>query len=127
MAQQTPTILVLDDEAPLLQTLVEALQGAGLHVLQAHNGKDGLDIALSKHPDLILSDNLMPVMSGIDMVTHLRQDDWGKRVPVIVMTNFYSPETVNTTLQSGTDYIMKNDLGIDRIVEMVQQRLGRNG
>jgi DNA-binding NtrC family response regulator len=124
MAQQNHTILAIDDDELLLGSLVQALEAANLTVLQAKNGKEGLEMALQHHPDLILTDNLMPIVNGVDMVTGLRKDDWGKRVPVIIMTNMYSADMLNESLQAGvTDYVMKSDLSLDKIVDMIRERL----
>jgi CheY-like chemotaxis protein len=125
MAQQNQTVLAIDDDALLLGSLVQALEGAGFTVLQAKNGKEGLEMALQHHPDLILTDNLMPIVNGVDMVTGLRKDDgWGKHVPVIIMTNMYSADMLNESLQAGvTDYVMKSDLSLDKIVDMIRERL----
>lgn len=124
MAQNNHTILVIDDDAMLLGSISEALQGAGFTVIQAHNGKEGLEVALDKHPDLILTDNLMPIVNGVDMIVGLRKDEWGARVPVIIMTNMYSADMLNESLQAGaTDYLMKSDVSLDKIVEMVRNHL----
>jgi CheY-like chemotaxis protein len=125
MAQQNQTVLAIDDDTLLLGSLVQALEGAGFTVLQAKNGKEGLEMALQHHPDLILTDNLMPIVNGVDMVTGLRKDDgWGKHVPVIIMTNMYSADMLNESLQAGvTDYVMKSDLSLDKIVDMIRERL----
>jgi DNA-binding response OmpR family regulator len=118
------TILVIDDDALLLGSVVDALQAAGYTVLQAKNGKEGLETALKEHPDLILTDNLMPIVNGVDMVTGLRKDNWGKQVPAIIMTNMYTADMLNESLQAGvTDYVMKSDLNLQKIVDLVRGRL----
>jgi DNA-binding response OmpR family regulator len=124
MAQHNHTVLVIDDDALLLGSLAQAVEAAGFTVLQATNGKEGLEVALKHHPDLILTDNLMPIINGVDMITGLRKDAWGLKVPVIIMTNMYSADMLNESLQAGaTDYVMKSDLSLDKIVEMIRDRL----
>ncbi len=122
---QNKTILAIDDDELLLGSIVQALEGAGFTVLQAKNGKEGLEMALQNHPDLILTDNLMPIVNGVDMVVGLRKDEWGAKVPVIIMTNMYSAGMLNESLEAGvTDYIMKSDMTLDKIVGLVRTRLG---
>lgn len=124
MAQTKHTILAIDDDTMLLGSITEALEGAGYTVLQAKDGKEGLEMALQHHPDLILTDNLMPIVNGVDMVVGLRNDAWGAHVPVIIMTNMYSADMLNESLKAGaTDYIMKSDVSLDKIVEAVHNRL----
>ena len=118
------SVLVIDDDELLLGSVVDALQAAGYNVLQAKNGKDGLDLALKEHPDLVLTDNLMPIVNGVDMVAGLRKDKWGKQVPAIIMTNMYTADMLNESLQAGvTDYVMKADLNLEKIVGLVRSRL----
>jgi DNA-binding response OmpR family regulator len=124
MAANSHTILAIDDDALLLGSVVEALQSAGYNVIQATNGKEGLEMALKEHPDLVLTDNLMPVVNGVDMIAGLRKDEWGKTVPVIIMTNMYTADMLNQSLQAGaTDYIMKSDMSLEKIVQLVRGRL----
>lgn len=124
MAANSHTILAIDDDALLLGSVVEALQAASYNVIQATNGKEGLETALKEHPDLVLTDNLMPVVNGVDMIAGLRKDDWGKTVPVIIMTNMYTADMLNQSLQAGaTDYIMKSDMSLEKIVQLVRERL----
>lgn len=67
----SPTVLVVDDEEPLLVIVARWLARAGYQVLTATNGRDGLAIAATRPVDLIVSDVRMPVMDGVEMVTRL--------------------------------------------------------
>lgn len=124
MADSPTTILVVEDDELLLGSVVQVLQDAGYNVLQARDGKAGLEIALKDHPALILTDNMMPIMTGVEMVEKLRADEWGKKEPVILMTSVYSGETLNDSLQAGvTDFVVKSDFSVDKVVGLVQGRL----
>lgn len=106
--------------------LVGILQQAGYNVVEAANGKEGLQAALDQKPVIIVTDNVMPIMNGVDMVTQIRKDTaWGARVPVILMTNVSDMEAVNKALQAGgVDYLMKVDIQLDQVVALVKQRIG---
>lgn len=121
----THKILVVEDEAPMRNMIVGVLQQAGYTVVVATNGKEGHELALSEQPDLIVTDNFMPIMNGADMVTSIRKNQpWGAKVPVLLMTNVSSMEEINKTLQAGgVDYLMKADVQLDDIVTLVKQRL----
>ena len=124
MAANSSTILAIDDDALLLSSVVEVLEQAGYTVLQAKNGKEGFEMALKHHPDLIITDNLMPLLNGVDMIAGIRKDPWGKKVPVIIMTNMYTADMLNRSLAAGgTDYVMKSDISINKIVDLVRGRL----
>jgi len=122
----TQTILVAEDDASMRKLLASVLQQAGYLVIEAENGKDGLDMAMAKKPVLIVTDNFMPLMNGLDMVAEIRKDaSWGSAVPVILMTNISDMSAVNKSLQTGgIDYLMKSDVELNQIVALVKQRLG---
>jgi two-component system alkaline phosphatase synthesis response regulator PhoP len=81
-------ILVVEDEESLATALKEKVVKEGMEGDVARNGELGLELALRKHPDLILLDIIMPVMDGITMLKKLRDDEWGRSVPVIILTSF---------------------------------------
>ena len=62
------TILVVEDELPVLMALKDRIEEEDFSVLTARNGQDGLEAAKSKHPDLILLDIIMPIMDGMTML-----------------------------------------------------------
>ena len=79
-------ILVTEDDKVLLNLIRDALTAEGFEAIGAQNGQEGLDLALKMHPDLILADIIMPVMDGMEMTTKLREDEWGKKVPIVIIT-----------------------------------------
>jgi len=86
-ARQDPVkVLVVDDEAANLDLIEGLLQPAGFSVLRANGGQEGLDVARSKLPNVILLDLMMPGMSGFDVVEQLRVADATRTIPVIVLT-----------------------------------------
>ncbi|MFH1233309.1 MAG: response regulator [Patescibacteria group bacterium] len=118
------TILIVEDENSLRMALRDKLTREGFGVLEAKNGKEGLDVALRKHPDLILSDILMPVIDGMTMLTQLRKDEWGKTARVIMLTNLSDNEKVAEAIkQESYDYLVKSDWKIEDVVAKVRQRL----
>ena len=80
------TILIVEDDTELREALKNALTYEKFSVLTADNGETGLGVALNKHPDLILLDVIMPRMDGLETLKRLREDAWGKKAPVIIMT-----------------------------------------
>lgn len=77
-SKKSKTILVVEDQIPILQILVYRFDSEGFNVIEAKNGKDGLELALKEHPDLILLDIILPKLDGIEMLKKLRADNWGK-------------------------------------------------
>ena len=120
-------ILIVEDEVSLRNALCNKLAREGFSTLEAKNGEEGLEVALREHPDLILLDIIMPKMDGISMLKKLREDEWGKRVPVIVLTNLSDMEKVAEVAEGGAfDYLIKADWKLEDVVNKVKQKLNIN-
>jgi two-component system, NarL family, nitrate/nitrite response regulator NarL len=85
------------------------LKNADQDVLEASDGEAALSVALKEKPDVIVTDIRMPHMTGLEMLEELRKDEWGKTVPVVILTGDESSETLNKALESGvTSYFAKS-------------------
>ncbi len=80
------SILVVDDEFDLAELLSELLTDRGHQVTTAINGLLGMSLLMSNEFDLVISDFMMPVMDGIDMVKTMRTEDRLANLPVIMMS-----------------------------------------
>ena len=121
-------ILVVEDVNFLQKAIKEVLGDAGFEVILAADGEEGLDKALKKHPDLILLDILMPKMDGMQMLKHLRQDSWGKKVPVVILTNLNSKDKLlEAAKEDVSDYYIKSDWEIEDLVDIVNNKLDSAG
>ncbi|HSR89169.1 MAG TPA: response regulator [Candidatus Udaeobacter sp.] len=117
-------ILIVEDELDLLGVLAQKFDMEKFEVFKAANGQLGLEEALKSHPDLILLDIIMPVMDGVTMLKMLREDSWGKDVPVILLTNLSDESKIAEAMQHGVyDYLVKADWNINDVVAKVKSRL----
>lgn len=117
-------ILIVEDDLDLLEVLRKKFLMEKFDVLQAPNGMLGLEEAVSKHPDMILLDIIMPVMDGMTMLRKLREDSWGKDVPVILLTNLSDESKVAEGMKHGVyDYLVKADWDIGDVVKKVRSKL----
>ena len=98
----TYTILLVDDNEELLQIL-NSLFSPVYNVLLARNGKEGLEITRSQKPDIIVSDIMMPEMSGTEMCLKIKNDFDICHIPVILLTALGSAEQSIEGLQRGAD------------------------
>lgn len=120
------TVLVIEDEIAMLMALVETLENNGFRAHKAKDGNEGLAIAKRERPDLILLDILMPQMDGMTMMKHLREDAWGKKVPVIILTNVNpdSNEILNAvTAYEPAYYMVKSNVRLEGVVDKVKEVL----
>ena len=79
-------VLVVDDEIHIVHVVAIKLRNNGYEVIMAANGAEGLKLACSEKPDIIVTDFQMPVMTGLELVKKLRQDKATKDIPVIMLT-----------------------------------------
>jgi CheY-like chemotaxis protein len=80
----TKTVLVIDDDEGILALLEVILRRSDKAVLRARNGPDGLEIARTHQPDVIVLDDLLPQMSSTEVCGHLRSDPHTRHIPVIL-------------------------------------------
>jgi two-component system, OmpR family, alkaline phosphatase synthesis response regulator PhoP len=102
-------ILIADDEIHIVQIVKFNLEKrGGYKVLTAKNGEEGLELAKQEKPDLILSDVMMPKMSGFEFCQELRKDPEIKNIPFIILTAKGQESDIKTGEEIGaTDYITK--------------------
>jgi DNA-binding response OmpR family regulator len=124
MEEKKKKILVVDDDENLRLALTDKLTIEGFDVVEAKDGKEGLDKAIATHPDLILLDVMMPVMNGLDMLKALRTDEWGKKVKVIMLTVLENAESVAEAMSGGSfTYLIKTSLNAEGIVSKIKEAL----
>jgi len=101
-------ILVVDDEELVRIFAREALEQAGFEVCEASNGSQALEQCISRHPDLIVMDVVMPVMDGFSACSKLRESAEGARVPILIMTALDDADSIARAYEHGaTDFIAK--------------------
>jgi len=117
-------ILIIEDELTLRSVLAEKLKSDGFEVLEAKNGEEGLEVSISQKPNLILLDIVMPKMDGLTMLEKLREDSWGKKVPVIILTNLSSGAEMSRSAENGVSgYLVKTDWKLEDVVKKIKEIL----
>lgn len=117
-------VLIADDEKDLLELYDQAFKDGGFETIAVENGEEGLTRALETHPDLLLIDIQMPKLNGIEMLKKLREDPWGKLVPVVMLTNLGGANEISDSMNLKIDrYIIKADTNPIEIVNEVKRIL----
>ncbi len=102
------TVLIVDDSSVVRMSLNYFLKENDFNVIEAVDGKDGLDKALKEKPDLIISDINMPNMNGIEMIRNLRSQQATKYVPILVLTTESGKDMLEQGKNAGaTGWIVK--------------------
>lgn len=126
MSEQAKKILVVEDEPDMRQALAESLKHEGFEVIEAANGGEGLQEAISRRPDLIILDILMPKVGGMEMLKKMRQyNAWGRKVPVIMLTNLSADDKIMQGIieNEPSYYFVKSDWKISNVIEKVRELL----
>lgn len=117
-------VLVIEDDAAMLDILSEKIASEGFQVLKAQDGQQGLQRALSEAPDLILLDLLLPKLSGLDLLNALRQDERGKQLPVMILTNLNENSAIYKSVAlNSAAYFIKSDSSLEYIAGEVKKKL----
>lgn len=114
-----PTLLVVDDDRDLRELYAEALRGEGFEVIEAGTGIQGVALARSHHPDLILMDVSMPGMNGIDATARLKAEAETRDIPVIAVTAISYDDRKSHTF----DAFLAKPITINRLVREVRNYL----
>jgi DNA-binding response OmpR family regulator len=115
------TVLIIDDSVDLVSLLTDILSLEGYRVTYAHNGRDGLELALATEPDLIMLDMHMPLMNGLETLERLRAAD--KKIPVIFMTRFGTAEMAVRAFRLGVYHYLDKPFDIEEVQKTVADAL----
>ena len=124
------TILIAEDEKSLREAIADILRLKKFNPLEAKNGKEGVEIALGKHPDLILLDLVMPEMDGMTALKHIREDAWGEKFPVIILTNLSATKeqlVEDIVTHKPMHYLIKSDWKLHDVVKKIEEILETQG
>ncbi|MFN8528078.1 MAG: response regulator [Anaerolineae bacterium] len=118
-------ILVVEDAHSLRRDIVEMLGFEGYEVIDAENGKRGVERALTEHPDLIICDIMMPIMGGFEVLETLRKEKATAAIPFIFLTARADRMDWRFGMASGADdYVTKPFTAVE-LLETVKTRLDR--
>ncbi len=102
------TILIVDDEPPIREMIVVALEMAGYHCLEAEDARQAHALIVDSKPDLVLLDWMLPGTSGLELARRLKREDTTRDVPIIMLTAKGEEDNKIQGLETGADdYITK--------------------
>jgi DNA-binding response OmpR family regulator len=121
----SPTVLLVEDDPVILRLLEVNFELEGFGVLLAHDGAEGIEMAITQRPDLVISDIMMPNVSGLELVLALKADDATASIPIILLSAKAQSADVKAGMEAGADdYVTKPfeplDL-VDRVNALLQR------
>lgn len=118
-------ILLVEDDNSLREIYSIRLTAEGYEIVLAGDGEEALATAVRERPDLVISDVMMPKISGFDMLDILRSTPETKDIKVIMMTALSSEDQRQRGENLGADrYLVKSQVGIEDVVNVVHEVLG---
>ena len=123
-----PKVLVIDDEAPIRLLCRVNLEAEHIDVLEAEDGPEGLELAKSEQPDVILLDVMMPGLDGWEVLQRLLEDDQTKEIPIVFLTARAELRDRARGLElGGVDYVTKpfNPTELAPLVQGLIERVER--
>lgn len=119
-------ILLVDDDPLIRRIVTKTLTANGYQVLEASSGAEGLALARSQPPDLILLDLMMPGMDGFEVCAALRQDSLTVNVPVLMLTALDQTDAKVRGLQTGADDYITKPFNLDELITRIEAHLRRS-
>ena len=120
-------ILVVEDEADLLDLVVYNLRKEGFRPIRAESGEKALELARSERPDLVLLDLMMPGLDGLEVCRRLRSNEATAGIPIVMMTARAEESDAVVGLSVGADDYVKKPFGVKELLARVRAVLRRTG
>jgi DNA-binding response OmpR family regulator len=120
-----PLILIADDDPDILALVSFRLERAGYEVVQARNGEEAVQVALTRRPDLAVIDVMMPRVDGYEATRQLRQQGETSRMPIILLTARVQEEDIARGFEAGADDYVRKPFSPQELGSRVQAALGR--
>ena len=118
-------ILIVEDEPTNRKLVGDLLKRIGYITIEATDGKQGVELARAKKPDLILMDIQMPVMDGLEATRILKADATTKNIPVLALTSYAMEGDKERILEAGCDGYLTKPIDIQEFVKEVTNLIGR--
>ncbi len=114
-------VLIADDDEPTARILARFLRDYDVTI--ARNGREALELAIDRKPDLVISDVWMPELDGIEVVLAFKEDPGLRNVPVILLTAAVSAQHVARGISAGAKHFLPKPVQIDQLLRIVRREL----
>jgi CheY-like chemotaxis protein len=112
-------VLVVDDVAANRALVIDLLSMLDFEMFEAENGLDGIAVAQANFPDLIVMDNIMPVMTGLEAARALRTQPAFKQTPIIVASASATETDKLRSLATGADIFISKPIDVNKLVQYI--------
>lgn len=114
-------ILFVDDDTDTLQTLGKSVQLGGHQAILAESAAEGLRLACSQHPDLMMIDMRLPDMDGLTLLKHLREAGVTAQIPVIMLSASPEVEVSELSRMAGAQAFLNKPIRLQTLLDTIRQ------
>jgi CheY-like chemotaxis protein len=117
------TVLIIEDNLEIRENTTEILELAGYKVITANNGKEGVHMASTKKPDVILCDIMMPEMNGYEVIKQLKSNQGTLGIPFIYVTASAEKSEVKMAMDMGANGYVRKPFDVRELVDAINNVL----
>ncbi len=114
-------VLLIEDEPTIRENTIEMLELEGFNAFGAENGREGLKLIYTEHPDLIICDIQMPVMDGYEVIRKVKEDPGISHIPFIFFTARVEYEDETKGKQLGALAYLKKPFRYEKLIEVIRE------
>lgn len=118
-----PVILIVDDDAVLLESIADLLLLSDFHVLTARNGAEALQLLQQQQPDCIISDVMMPELDGYGLLEAIRNHEAWSSIPVILITAYDKPYARGAASDISPNAVLAKPFDVDQLITAIHDNL----
>lgn len=117
-------VLIVDDEEMAIKLLEHELTNAGYEVISSTDGREALEILKNEEPGLVISDIMMPFMSGLELLEVIKSEN--KKTPVILISALDDVEVIQTAIGMGADDFVIKPVNMHELILRITKVLANN-
>lgn len=118
------SVLIIEDSPYLAESLVDMITMRGFGATIAPNGREGVNLAIENKPDLILLDIRLPDIDGYEVYRRIRENDWGAKAKIMVLTASESTENISKNIDLPPELILfKPEWSVKDLLEKIEAQI----
>lgn len=117
-------VLIVDDEEMAIKLLEHEMIGAGYEVISCTDGREALEMIKNEEPNLVISDIMMPFMSGLELLEVIKADN--KKIPVILISALDDVEVIQTAIGMGADDFVIKPVNMNELILRITKVLANS-
>ena len=114
-------ILIIEDNEQNIYLLTILLEKSGFDIVQAKDGKTGLELAALENPDLILLDIQLPVMDGFEVARQFKQNKKTADIPIVAVTSYAMVGDRENVLAAGCEGYLEKPINPDTFIDQIKK------